>query len=182
MLQSKLELHIVGGVISLLYIWSTSLHVSAPMILLPIWINCGLILCIFQLRNICSLNFNLFSISIPKYFIVVTCSKCLLCRYTLISFTYFRFLLNINITLDFSSLKLILLLFDHAIILLNSKFKKISTSLTVSPLIASIRSLVNATAFVRLVNLRFRKELYWMFRKPGPQQDPCGHPLLLSPF
>jgi len=98
-------------------------------------------------------------IIIPKYFIVFTFSKGLLSKCTLISFT-FRFLLDIKITLDFYSLKLILLLFDHVVILLNSKLEKIFTSLTVSPLIASIRSSANATAFVRLVNLRFNKELY----------------------
>jgi hypothetical protein len=117
---------------------------------------------------------------IPRYFIVVKCSKGLLIRYTLIYFTSFRFLLDINITLDSSSLILILLLFGHAVNLLNSKFEKVSTSITVSPLIASIRSSANARAFVRLVNLKFSKELYWMFQKPGPQQDPCGHPLLTS--
>jgi hypothetical protein len=88
----------------------------------------------------------------------------------LISFTSFRFLLDINITLDFSSLKPILLLFDHVVILLISKFEKFSASLTVSPLIASIRSSANAMAFVPLVNLKFSRVLYWMFQNPGPQQ------------
>jgi len=117
---------------------------------------------------------------VPRHFIVATCSKGLLSRYTLISFTSFRFLLYINITLYFSSLKLTLLLFGHAANVLNSKFEKFSTSLTVSPLIARIRSSANATAFVRLVNLRFSKELHWIFQKHGPQQDPCRHPFLTT--
>jgi hypothetical protein len=46
----------------------------------------------------CSLNLNLLYIIIYKYFIVFTCSKGLLFKYTLISFVSFRFLLGINIT------------------------------------------------------------------------------------
>ena len=93
-------------------------------------------------------------------FIVVTCSKVLFFKYILMSFTSFRVLLDINITLDFSSLKPTLFLFDHAVILLISKFEKFSALLTVSPLITSIRSSANTTSFVRLVNLRFSKEFY----------------------
>ena len=76
------------------------------------------------------------------------------------SFASFCFLLDISITFDFSSLKRTLFLFDHVVILLVSKFKKFSASLTVSPLVTSIRSSANATALVRLVNLRFSKKLY----------------------
>ena len=108
---------------------------------------------------------------------MVTCSKGLLFKYTLISFTSFLFLLDVNITLDFSALNLILLLVDHAVILLISKFQKFSASLTVSPLMASIRSSSDAMALVRLVKLRSSKELYWVFQNPRRQQDPCGHPL-----
>ena len=59
----------------------------------------------------CSLNLNLLSIKIPKYFIVDTCRRGLLFKYMLISLFSFLFLLDIIITLDLSSLKLILLLF-----------------------------------------------------------------------
>ena len=114
-----------------------------------------------------------------KYFTVVSCSKGFLSKYTLISFTSFGFLLDINITMDFSTLKLILLLFDHSLILLNSMLENVYTSLTISPLIAIIRSLANGRAFVRLTNLSLSKDLYWMFQNPGPHQDTCRHPLLI---
>ena len=29
-------------------------------------------------------------------------------------------------------------------------------------------------------NSKLSRELYWIFHSPGPQQDPCGHPLLTS--
>ena len=127
----------------------------------------------------CLLNLNLLPIITPKYFIAVTCSKGLLFKYTLISFVSFRFLLDINKILDFSSLNVTLLLLDHAVILLTSQFEKFSASLTVFPLTASIRSSANATALVRLVNLRFSRDLYRVFQNPG-QQDPCSYPLLTS--
>jgi len=95
-------------------------------------------------------------------------------------FTSFHFLLDINIALDFSSLKPTLFSFDHAVILLISTFEKFSVSLIVSPLVISSRSSANATTFVVLVYYRFSKELYWMFQNPGPQHDPCGHPLVTS--
>ena len=59
----------------------------------------------------------------PKYFILVTCSIGLLFSYTLISLLSLRLLLETNIILDFSSLNLILLLFDQAAILLSSPFE-----------------------------------------------------------
>jgi hypothetical protein len=43
-----------------------------------------------------------------------------------------------------------------------------------------MKSSANATDFVRALNVRFKKELYIMFQKPGPQQDPCGYPLIIS--
>ena len=64
-----------------------------------------------------SLNLNLLSMMIPKYFNVVTCCKGLLFKYMLISLFSFRFLLDITTTLDFS-LKLILF-FDHVIFLIS---------------------------------------------------------------
>jgi hypothetical protein len=54
----------------------------------------------------------------------------------------FRFLLDISMTLDFSSLKLILLFFDHADILLISRFDIFSAALMVSHLIANIKLFV----------------------------------------
>ena len=127
---------------------------------------------------ICSLNLNLLSKIMPKYFILVICSKVSLCRYILISFNSFRFLLYINITLVFSSLNLILLYFDNVAMLLNSLFENFSTSLAVSPLMAGIRSSANATP-CDLVNLRYSGELNWIFQKPEPQQILAGTLYLL---
>jgi len=101
-------------------------------------------------------------------------------RYTVISFVSFRFLLDINITLDFFSLNVMLLLFDQAVILLSSQFKKFSVLHAVFPLTASIKSSANVMALVRLVNLRFSRELYRMFQNPGLQQEPWDYPLLTS--
>ena len=125
-----------------------------------------------------SVNLNLLSIIIPKYFIVVTCCNGLLLNYMLTSLISFRFLLDITITLDFSSLKSILLFFTHFVILFISTFDIFSAALTVSILIANIKSSANATSLVLFVNWRFSRELYWMFQYPGPQQDPCGDPLV----
>ena len=103
------------------------------MILWPIWISCELVLYCTSFCSVAiyALNFNLFSTIIPRYFIVFTCSKgFFLFKYNLIPFISFLSLLDINITLDFSSLNLILLLADHVVILLSSKFEKFSASLT----------------------------------------------------
>ena len=67
----------------------------------------------------CSLNFNLLSIIIPKY-LIVTCSSILLFKYIFIAFGSFLFLLDTSMTLDFSSLNIILFLFAQAVILLSS--------------------------------------------------------------
>ena len=94
----------------------------------------------------CSLNLNLLSITIPKYFIVDTCCKGLLFKYMLISLFSFLFLLDIIITLDLSSLKLILLFLDQPVILLTLMFEIFSAALIVSFLTANIKSSANATA------------------------------------
>ena len=126
----------------------------------------------------CSLNLNLLFIiilNIPFWLLLLK-----LCCLKIIN--SFLFLLDINMILDFSSLKLILLLFARVVILLIWRCIKFPASLTILPVITSIRSSWNATASVLLVKLRFGNELYWMFRKPGPQQETCGHFLLTSVF
>ena len=82
----------------------------------------------------------------------------------LISLFSFRFLLDINITFDFSSLKLILLFFDHSVILLISIFDIFSAALMESLLMANIKLSANATALDLSMNWRFSRELYWMFQ------------------
>ena len=94
----------------------------------------------------CSLNMNLLSIAIPKYVIVDTCCKGLLFKYMLISLFSFLFLLDIVVTLDLSSLKLILLFLDQAMIFLISMFEIFSAALIVSFLTSNIKSSANATA------------------------------------
>jgi len=64
----------------------------------------------------------------------------------------FLFLLDIIITLDLSSLTLILLFLDQAVILLISMFEISSAALIVSSLTANIKSSANATALVLFVN------------------------------
>src|SRR5215469_1156180 len=125
-----------------------------------------------------SLNLNLLSITIPKYFIVVTCCRGLLFKYMLISLLSFLFLLDTIITLDLSSLKLILFFLDQAVIFLISMFEIFSAARTFSCLIANIKSSANATALECSVNCVFSRELYKIFQYPGPQQDPCGAPLV----
>jgi hypothetical protein len=122
----------------------------------------------------CSLNLNLLSITVPKYFIVYICCRGLLFKYMLIFFFSFLILLNIILTLDLSSLKLILLFLDQAVILLISMFEIFSAALIVSFLITNIKSSAKATALEIFVNWMFSRELYRMFQYPGPQQDLCG--------
>jgi hypothetical protein len=87
------------------------------------------------------------SITITKYFIVDTCCKYLLFKYTLNSLFPFHFLLDIIINLDLYSLDLILLFLDRPVILLISMFEMFSTALMVSFLMANIKSSANDTAF-----------------------------------
>ena len=87
--------------------------------------------------------YYIYYITIPKYFIVDTC-KGLLIKYTFISLFYFLFLLNIIINLELYSWKLILLFQDRLTILPISMFEMLSTALTVSFLIANMKSLANA--------------------------------------
>ena len=79
----------------------------------------------------CFLYFNLWSITIPKYFIVDNCCKGLLFKYTLIYLFFFLLLLDIIICFDVSSLKLILLILDQDAILLISMFEMFSALLMV---------------------------------------------------
>jgi len=77
---------------------------------------------------------------------------------------------------DLASLKSILFLLDHKFILLISIFEKFSAS----PLVIKRRSSAKAVVVVRSVKIRFRIELYWMFHRPGQDNEPCEHPLLTS--
>ena len=90
----------VGEVVPLLCISFSALHV--PMIFQPIWINFDLDQYIFQSRSLLFTEFKFVSIIILKYFILVAFSKSLFFKNTLHSFPYFRFLLHINMVLDFS--------------------------------------------------------------------------------
>ena len=86
-----------------------------------------------------------------KYFLLDTCCKSLF-KYMLISLFSFLFLLDIIITLDLPSLKLILLFLDQAMILLISVFEIFSDALILLFLQANIKSSVNATALEPFVN------------------------------
>jgi len=95
----------------------------------------------------CLLNLNLSSITIRKSFSVDTCCKGLLFKYMMISLCTFLCLLDIIIILDLSSLKLILLFPDQAVIFLISMFEVFSAALRVSFLMANIKSSANATVW-----------------------------------
>jgi uncharacterized Tic20 family protein len=88
----------------------------------------------------CLLNLNLSSITNPKHFIVDTCCKSILFKYTMISLFCFLFILDIIINVDLSSLKLISLFLDQAAILLISMFEMFSGALMVCFLMANIKS------------------------------------------
>ena len=45
-------------------------------------------------------------------------------------------------------------------------------------LTTSVKSSAKATALVLSESCMFRRELYKIFQYPGPQQDPCGDPLV----
>jgi len=83
---------------------------------------------------------------------VDACCKGLLFKYMLISLFSFLLRLNIIINLDLSSLKLILLFLDKAVILLISMFDIFFAALIVSFMIANIKSSANATALELFVN------------------------------
>ena len=128
----------------------------------------------------CSLKFSLLSIIIPKYLMLLTCSRGLLFKYTDTSVLSFLFLLVTTITFDVCTLNVILVSSAHFHILFISIFGNFSASRTFSTLTAISRSSAKAIALVRFPNSRLSNVLYWMFQNPGPQQDPCGQPLLTS--
>ena len=70
----------------------------------------------------------------------------------LVSLLSLLFLLDIIITLELPSLKLMLLFPDQAVILHISMFELFSAALTVSFLMANIESSANATALELFVN------------------------------
>jgi len=107
-----------------------------------------------------------------------SCCKDLLFMYMLISLFSFRFLLDTIMNLDFSSLKLILLFFAHAVILVIFIFDIFSAALVMLLLIASIKSSAKVTTLVCFMNGVLKSELYWIFQYPGPEQDPCGAPFV----
>ena len=80
--------------------------------------------------------------------------------------------------LDFSSLKLILLFFAYAVILVISIFDMFSTALVGFLPIANIKSSAKATTLVCFINGVLRSELYWMFQYPGPEKESCGAPFV----
>ena len=63
---------------------------------------------------ICSLNLNLLSKIIPKYFILFNCFNCLKFKNMLICFLSFLFLLDTSMAVDLSSLNSTLWFFAHA--------------------------------------------------------------------
>jgi hypothetical protein len=91
-----------------------------------------------------------------------------------------RFFLEIIIVLDFSSFKCVLLAVAHAENFVSSVFEMFSASVTVFPLVARIRLSANAMVLVRCVKLRFKRELYKILYRPGPQNELWGHPLVIS--
>jgi len=53
-----------------------------------------------------------------------------------------------------------------------------SASHILSAFTANNKSSAKATALVCFLNSKLRRELYWIFQSPGPEQVPCGHPLV----
>jgi len=108
---------------------------------------------------ICSLNVSLLSIIIPRYFMVLTCRRSLLFKYTSRSFLSFLFRRVISITFDFWSSNRNLLSFAHFEIFYSSILAVFSTSLADFPLVSIMRSSANAMIFVPLVNFKFNSEV-----------------------
>ena len=109
---------------------------------------------------------------IPRYLMVLTCSRSLLFRYMNTSLFFLLFLLKIIMILDFCSLNVILFPFALLDIFLISMLAWFSASRTVYALTAISKSSANAIAFVRLPYSRLSSELYWIFQNAGPQQEP----------
>ena len=87
---------------------------------------------------ICSLNVSLLSIIIPRYFMVLTCRRSLLFKYTSRSFLSFLFRRVVSITFDFWTLNRTLLSFAHFEIFCSSILAVFSTSLTDFPLVSIV--------------------------------------------
>jgi len=115
------------------------------------------------------LKFSLLSIMIHRCLMLLTCSTGLLFKCMDTSLFSLLLFLVTTITLDFYSLKVLLLSFAQFDTFLISMFATFSASRTVSSLTAISKSLV----VIRFPNSRLSNELYWMFQKPGPQHDPC---------
>jgi len=107
----------------------------------------------------CSLNVNLESIIIPKYFKLITCVRGRKLRCISKSFRSVRFLLDSNIIFDFCSLKRIFLAVAHEEIFVSSELEMFSASIADLPRVARIKSSANAMDLVRCVKLRFKREL-----------------------
>ena len=107
----------------------------------------------------CTLNVNLESIIIPKYFKLITCVRGRKLRYISKSFRSLRFLLDSNIIFNSCSLKQILLAVAHAEIFVSSELEMFSASITDLPRVARIKSSANAMDLVGRVKLRFKREL-----------------------
>ena len=125
------------------------------------------------------LNFSSITRTIPNYFIVDTWFEGLLFKYMLVSLLSLLFLLDIIITLELPSLKLMLLFPDQAVILLISMFELFSAALTVSFLMANIESSANATALELFVNWMFSREFYWIFQYPDRKWINVGNVLCM---
>ena len=109
---------------------------------------------------------------IPRYLMVLTCSRSLLLRYMNTYLFSLLFLLEIIMTLDFCLLNVILFPFAHLDIFLISMLAWFLASRTVSVFTAISKSSAKAIAFVRLPYSRLSSELYWIFQNAGPQQEP----------
>jgi len=86
-------------------------------------------------------------------------------------FSLFLFLV-ISIALDLISLKCILFSFAHFSILARSEFANTSASDGVLPFVMIVRSSAKAITYVGLEKSKFKRALYMMFQKPGPQHEP----------
>ena len=104
----------------------------------------------FVVEIICSLKFILLSMAIPRYLMLLTCSRGLMFRYIFIAVLSLLFLLVTSMIFYFCSLKLILFSFAQFNILLISMLAKFSASWTFSALTAISRSSANAMALVRV--------------------------------
>ena len=97
---------------------------------------------------------------IPRYLLLLKCFTGLLFKYMDTSLFSLLFSLVTTITLDFYSLKVLILSFAQFDTLLISMFAKFSSSRMVSDLNAISKSSATAIALVRFPNSRLINELY----------------------